>query len=74
MAQTMAIGIINQRLRTPSLAEDAGDQQRGLAGQHHADQDRGLGERQRAGDQIQPAADGVADVLDDAFEHLSIVA
>ena len=44
---TTATTIMSQRLSLPCMcAEHAGDEQRGLARQHHADEDRGLGEAQ----------------------------
>ena len=50
------------------MAEVAGHQQRRLAGQDHADQDRGLPEGEPGGDQIQPAANVVAEALQE-FGH-----
>jgi hypothetical protein len=56
-----------------AVAEHAGYEQRRLTGQHHAKEDRRLGEREPAGDQVEPEADRVTDGAHDVLEHRLMV-
>jgi hypothetical protein len=62
------------QVEVAALAEHPGDEQGGLAGQHHADENRCLGEAQAARDEVHPGADRIRDRLGQVLEHPGIVA